>query len=77
MKNVAAGALDLLDGAELDAKLSAIRADMLDEYMQPHGDPWVAGFPGGKDSTVVAHPRIRDAPGTPAPRSLAPCPPCL
>jgi hypothetical protein len=37
MKIAASGALDLLDDAELDAKLSAIRADMLDEYLQSHG----------------------------------------
>lgn len=55
MKNAASGALDLLDDAELDAKLSAIRADMLDEYLQPHSDPWIVGFSGGKDSTVVTH----------------------
>lgn len=41
--------------AGLDAKLSAIRADMADEYRQPHGDPWIVGFSGGKDSTLVAH----------------------
>ena len=39
----------------LDAAISAIRADLRDEYLQPHGFPWIVGFSGGKDSTVVAH----------------------
>ena len=34
---------------------SQIRAEVADEYAQPHARPWVIGFSGGKDSTVVAH----------------------
>lgn len=34
---------------------SKIRAEIADEYAQPHSQPWVIGFSGGKDSTVVAH----------------------
>jgi len=40
---------------ELEAAVAAIRADLRDEYLQPHSYPWVVGFSGGKDSTVVAH----------------------
>lgn len=39
----------------LVAKVDAIRADILDEYLKPHGFPWVIGFSGGKDSTLVVH----------------------
>jgi len=37
------------------ATLSAIRTDMLDEYRQNHNYPWIVGYSGGKDSTLVAH----------------------
>lgn len=39
----------------LDAALAAIRADLRDEYLAPHDDPWIVGYSGGKDSTVVVH----------------------
>ena len=39
----------------LIAKVDAIRAEILDEYLAPHGFPWIIGFSGGKDSTLVAH----------------------
>ncbi len=39
----------------LVTKVDAIRAEMLDEYLQPHKHPWIIGFSGGKDSTLVAH----------------------
>jgi DNA sulfur modification protein DndC len=42
-------------GRDLGQVVEAIRADMLDEYLQPHGFPWIVGFSGGKDSTLVAH----------------------
>ena len=32
-----------------------IKADMADEYLQSHSHPWIIGFSGGKDSTLVAH----------------------
>lgn len=33
----------------------AIRAELLDEYRQPHSAPWIIGYSGGKDSTLVTH----------------------
>lgn len=39
----------------LVAKVDAIRSEILDEYRKPHGFPWIIGFSGGKDSTLVAH----------------------
>lgn len=39
----------------LDAALEVIRADLRDEYLKPHEFPWIVGFSGGKDSTLVAH----------------------
>lgn len=40
---------------DLDCALSRVRADILDEYRQPHDYPWIVGFSGGKDSTLVTH----------------------
>ena len=37
----------------MEAKLEAARADIRDEYLQPHDTPWIIGFSGGKDSTLV------------------------
>jgi DNA sulfur modification protein DndC len=31
------------------------RRDIAAEYAEPHNYPWIIGFSGGKDSTVVAH----------------------
>lgn len=39
----------------LEEALARVRAELLDEYKQPHSFPWIVGFSGGKDSTVVAH----------------------
>jgi DNA sulfur modification protein DndC len=36
-------------------KLKAIRRELRDEYVQPHTKPWIVGFSGGKDSTLLAH----------------------
>lgn len=51
-----------LDGADVirarDDSAQAferIRAELLDEYRQPHPYPWIIGYSGGKDSTLVAH----------------------
>ena len=33
----------------------AIRKEIAEEYAQPHEKPWIVGFSGGKDSTLVAH----------------------
>jgi len=38
---------------DLELKLEAARADIRDEYLQPHDTPWIIGFSGGKDSTLV------------------------
>ena len=38
--------------AETDV-FDAIRREIADEYAQPHEKPWVVGFSGGKDSTLV------------------------
>jgi DNA sulfur modification protein DndC len=42
-----------LDGLLL--KLKAIRRELRDEYLKPHSKPWIIGFSGGKDSTLLAH----------------------
>ena len=34
---------------------SNIADEMIDEYQQPHSIPWVIGYSGGKDSTLVVH----------------------
>jgi DNA sulfur modification protein DndC len=41
--------------SELEQAIAAIRADLCDEYRKPHTHPWVVGFSGGKDSTLVVH----------------------
>lgn len=33
----------------------AIRAEIAAEYSSPHDAPWIIGFSGGKDSTLVTH----------------------
>ncbi len=40
---------------ELQVKLKAIRRELRDEYLQPHLHPWIIGFSGGKDSTLLLH----------------------
>ena len=37
------------------AKFQAIRQDLRVEYLQPHTKPWIIGFSGGKDSTLLVH----------------------
>lgn len=39
----------------LASKAEAIRKEILAEYQQPHDYPWIIGFSGGKDSTLVVH----------------------
>ncbi len=41
------------EGDDLEAKLDAVRADIREEYLQPHETPWIIGFSGGKDSSLV------------------------
>lgn len=40
---------------DLAKKLDAIRTEVIDEYLQPHDKPWIVGFSGGKDSTLLLH----------------------
>ncbi len=38
-----------------EVRLAAIRAELAAEYGESHHHPWIIGFSGGKDSTLVAH----------------------
>lgn len=44
-----------LDGEDdaLERKLESARADLREEYLAEHAVPWIIGFSGGKDSTLV------------------------
>lgn len=44
-----------VDMDEFEARITGIRAELLDEYLADHDKPWIVGFSGGKDSTLVAH----------------------
>jgi DNA sulfur modification protein DndC len=44
-----------VEAQTLDAQVDAIKSDIKDEYRMPHQKPWVVGFSGGKDSTLVLH----------------------
>jgi len=39
----------------LDDRLALIREELRGEYLAPHSFPWIVGFSGGKDSTVLTH----------------------
>jgi DNA sulfur modification protein DndC len=54
-KAVRALEIATIDLDDFDEALAAIRADMLDEYLQEHNSPWIVGYSGGKDSTLVTH----------------------
>ncbi len=45
----------MVDLDELLLKLKAIRRELRAEYLQPHDAPWIVGFSGGKDSTLLLH----------------------
>src|SRR5580704_12974131 len=47
---MSASASTIMDLPEL---LAQIRADMKEEYLQGHQKPWIVGFSGGKDSTIL------------------------
>jgi DNA sulfur modification protein DndC len=40
-------------GSDFVERLDGIRAELKAEYLEPHGRPWIVGFSGGKDSTLV------------------------
>lgn len=35
--------------------LAEIRTEIASEYAEPHAHPWIIGYSGGKDSTLVTH----------------------
>ncbi len=37
------------------AKIKTARRELRDEYLNPHDKPWIIGFSGGKDSTLLLH----------------------
>lgn len=39
----------------LGKKIKLIQQDIRDEYLADHQHPWIIGFSGGKDSTLVTH----------------------
>lgn len=39
----------------LEQKIQHIRQDIREEYLADHQHPWIIGFSGGKDSTLVTH----------------------
>lgn len=41
------------EGATLGDKLASAKAELVDEYGQEHLHPWIVGYSGGKDSTLV------------------------
>ncbi|HEX7855897.1 MAG TPA: DNA phosphorothioation system sulfurtransferase DndC [Sphingobium sp.] len=44
----------IIDAAPLHERITAIMEDLRDEYRQAHDAPWIIGFSGGKDSTLLA-----------------------
>lgn len=40
---------------DLAEKLHSLRRELREEYVQPHDWPWMIGFSGGKDSTLIPH----------------------
>ena len=53
MSRANAGAL--LSGDDSVLLLGKARSELLDEYRQSHASPWIIGYSGGKDSTLVVH----------------------
>jgi DNA sulfur modification protein DndC len=51
---VTTSALPATAEAPLDERIAAILDELRDEYRQPHDSPWIIGFSGGKDSTLLA-----------------------
>ncbi|WP_434733559.1 DNA phosphorothioation system sulfurtransferase DndC [Rhizobium sp. YTUHZ044] len=42
-------------GLQLEEMIEIIKSEIRDEYLQDHSHPWVIGYSGGKDSTLVVH----------------------
>jgi len=49
------GAAAILIDKDSASLFREIRAEILDEYRQSHAYPWIIGYSGGKDSTLVTH----------------------
>lgn len=47
--------IDLFSADDEAEPWPAIQREMAEEYASSHEFPWIVGFSGGKDSTVVAH----------------------
>ena len=43
------------DRLGVEEKIALIKTEIKDEYRAPHSRPWIIGFSGGKDSTLVLH----------------------
>ena len=48
-------ASDMFPQCAPDGALARIRREIFEEYAAPHRKPWIVGYSGGKDSTLVAH----------------------
>ena len=46
---------EVSNDSKLDNAFAYIRAEIRDEYTESHNKPWIIGYSGGKDSTLVAH----------------------
>lgn len=40
---------------ELENRVEAVKKEIKEEYRELHSKPWIIGFSGGKDSTLVLH----------------------
>ena len=47
--------VDIVAIEDVDAKIECIKREIKDEYRALHSRPWLIGFSGGKDSTLVLH----------------------
>ena len=45
----------MLTSETIDQQVRDIRLQVVDEYSQEHSAPWIIGYSGGKDSTLVTH----------------------
>jgi DNA sulfur modification protein DndC len=44
-----------MESNALEVQIASIKSEIKDEYRMPHEKPWIVGFSGGKDSTLVLH----------------------